>query len=154
MPAAAASTAAVPSAMRPTAATGGKHRLECKHPQCNDHEGNRRMRPFHDCTSKVDDPYHPGSAYYLPHNRQIQRPDAGLSLSSCSSFSIVDSLLRPYPDRLHERHPLLDLLLDERFVFRGRRSGRVHRKPVESDRKSTRLNSSHSQISYAVFCLK
>src|SRR5688572_31920922 len=25
---------------------------------------------------------------------------------------------------------------------------------VNSDRKSTRLNSSHSQISYAVFCLK
>src|SRR2546427_5948974 len=28
-----------------------------------------------------------------------------------------------------------------------------HRQPVR-DRKSTRLNSSHSQISYAVFCLK
>src|SRR2546430_4313403 len=27
-------------------------------------------------------------------------------------------------------------------------------KPVTEDRKSTRLNSSHSQISYAVFCLK
>src|SRR2546427_9127406 len=26
--------------------------------------------------------------------------------------------------------------------------------PSASDRKSTRLNSSHSQISYAVFCLK
>src|SRR2546430_10490201 len=26
--------------------------------------------------------------------------------------------------------------------------------PVDEDRKSTRLNSSHSQISYAVFCLK
>src|SRR2546430_8981994 len=26
--------------------------------------------------------------------------------------------------------------------------------PVALDRKSTRLNSSHSQISYAVFCLK
>src|SRR2546430_8728077 len=26
--------------------------------------------------------------------------------------------------------------------------------PVYADRKSTRLNSSHSQISYAVFCLK
>src|SRR2546430_12643883 len=26
--------------------------------------------------------------------------------------------------------------------------------PVSPDRKSTRLNSSHSQISYAVFCLK
>src|SRR2546430_11302994 len=27
-------------------------------------------------------------------------------------------------------------------------------KPGKPDRKSTRLNSSHSQISYAVFCLK
>src|SRR5688572_31560026 len=36
-------------------------------------------------------------------------------------------------------------------------SGFVLNKPVETrgeDRKSTRLNSSHSQISYAVFCLK
>src|SRR2546427_6958549 len=31
----------------------------------------------------------------------------------------------------------------------------LHREElVERDRKSTRLNSSHSQISYAVFCLK
>src|SRR2546430_14606593 len=28
------------------------------------------------------------------------------------------------------------------------------RQALEADRKSTRLNSSHSQISYAVFCLK
>src|SRR2546427_6441523 len=28
------------------------------------------------------------------------------------------------------------------------------RLPADGDRKSTRLNSSHSQISYAVFCLK
>src|SRR2546430_10200793 len=28
------------------------------------------------------------------------------------------------------------------------------RSPKDQDRKSTRLNSSHSQISYAVFCLK
>src|SRR3712207_7563998 len=36
----------------------------------------------------------------------------------------------------------------------GRRRSRV--RPVESqpDRKSTRLNSSHANISYAVFCLK
>src|SRR2546430_11835782 len=36
--------------------------------------------------------------------------------------------------------------------------GQLYRKPYPSaqcvDRKSTRLNSSHSQISYAVFCLK
>src|SRR2546427_6689931 len=51
---------------------------------------------------------------------------------------------------------------------RGRRRARRPRGPVrdrrargggvgdcrEQDRKSTRLNSSHSQISYAVFCLK
>src|SRR5438270_2553421 len=34
----------------------------------------------------------------------------------------------------------------------NRRASRVMGK--DSDRKSTRLNSSHSQISYAVFCLK
>src|SRR2546430_13629121 len=30
----------------------------------------------------------------------------------------------------------------------------VHRTAARPDRKSTRLNSSHSQISYAVFCLE
>src|SRR2546427_3224833 len=33
-------------------------------------------------------------------------------------------------------------------------SNPAHRPTIASDRKSTRLNSSHSQISYAVFCLK
>src|SRR2546430_5893647 len=32
--------------------------------------------------------------------------------------------------------------------------GSAHQYPRVADRKSTRLNSSHSQISYAVFCLK
>src|SRR2546427_11583915 len=40
----------------------------------------------------------------------------------------------------------------------GRRGGAVRARPSrgggDGDRKSTRLNSSHSQISYAVFCLK
>src|SRR2546430_10923078 len=31
---------------------------------------------------------------------------------------------------------------------------RLERGEIRPDRKSTRLNSSHSQISYAVFCLK
>src|SRR2546430_16869838 len=39
-----------------------------------------------------------------------------------------------------------------------RRDGNLHRQErrygEDRDRKSTRLNSSHSQISYAVFCLK
>src|SRR2546430_10544451 len=36
----------------------------------------------------------------------------------------------------------------------GRRQLRRSGAPRPRDRKSTRLNSSHSQISYAVFCLK
>src|SRR2546430_6230390 len=45
------------------------------------------------------------------------------------------------------RHPVLgELLLD--------RPARLRIAIAGGDRKSTRLNSSHSQISYAVFCLK
>src|SRR5689334_24698422 len=36
----------------------------------------------------------------------------------------------------------------------GRHSPRIRRMTSFIDRKSTRLNSSHSSISYAVFCLK
>src|SRR5438270_9554775 len=39
-------------------------------------------------------------------------------------------------------------------VLRGRPGELDLREGLELDRKSTRLNSSHSQISYAVFCLK
>src|SRR3712207_7509083 len=33
-------------------------------------------------------------------------------------------------------------------------AGQAHRGECDPDRKSTRLNSSHANISYAVFCLK
>src|ERR1041385_9287181 len=36
----------------------------------------------------------------------------------------------------------------------GRALRRSHRRSARPDRKSTRLNSSHGYISYAVFCLK
>src|SRR2546427_7155296 len=39
-------------------------------------------------------------------------------------------------------------------VVRGARDRRLPDVGPDRDRKSTRLNSSHSQISYAVFCLK
>src|SRR5256886_5483120 len=51
-------------------------------------------------------------------------------------------------ENFNARDPsILDLTL---APIRSREFARVH----PSDRKSTRLNSSHSQISYAVFCLK
>src|SRR2546427_4886586 len=48
---------------------------------------------------------------------------------------------------------------DSAVIFGARRRGPSSRGAAistrdERDRKSTRLNSSHSQISYAVFCLK
>src|SRR5688572_30994561 len=42
----------------------------------------------------------------------------------------------------------------EQQLRRGVRRDDVWRHAAVEDRKSTRLNSSHSQISYAVFCLK
>src|SRR6266446_8207274 len=53
-------------------------------------------------------------------------------------------------------HGDLDLRLVARFSRPCRHDGRVvvHRHFGIGDRKSTRLNSSHLVISYAVFCLK
>src|SRR3989442_6617139 len=51
---------------------------------------------------------------------------------------------------LCHRRDLLSLTLGFRVV----RGDLVRRKPSVRDRKSTRLNSSHVRISYAVFCLK
>src|SRR2546429_7390506 len=54
--------------------------------------------------------------------------------------------------RIEMRHAALHRGEDVRDRHRARVVG-VER-PLDSDRKSTRLNSSHGYISYAVFCLK
>src|SRR2546422_8405088 len=41
-----------------------------------------------------------------------------------------------------------------RYRRRGEEGGSDQRRASDEDRKSTRLNSSHGYISYAVFCLK
>src|SRR5438445_3936408 len=45
-------------------------------------------------------------------------------------------------------------LFREAFINRGRFAPSGQRSKCQRDRKSTRLNSSHANISYAVFCLK
>src|SRR3982750_4990082 len=58
------------------------------------------------------------------------------------------------------RRPPRSTLFPYTTLFRSRQLGSHHRFLhgdrwcVPGDRKSTRLNSSHDQISYAVFCLK
>src|SRR5438445_7955456 len=66
------------------------------------------------------------------------------------------STLFPYTTlfRSPSQAVVLELLALRVFCRRGRRHGRRGRCFAVQDRKSTRLNSSHANISYAVFCLK
>src|SRR2546430_7301574 len=54
--------------------------------------------------------------------------------------ALADKILA-YGRTVHQCYPTGDVVVSEGDL-------------AERDRKSTRLNSSHSQISYAVFCLK
>src|SRR2546430_10235981 len=75
-----------------------------------------------------------------------------------------DPLLRANPlTALEQRHGFvcsqnMCLVSVRHFADTSHRQSRIEllgfSKGVGLDRKSTRLNSSHSQISYAVFCLK
>src|SRR2546430_7885021 len=58
---------------------------------------------------------------------------------------VIGSSLSPKPSRKHSRRKLRCLWRPSLDLPASKRN---------RDRKSTRLNSSHSQISYAVFCLK
>src|SRR2546430_10800461 len=62
------------------------------------------------------------------------------------------STLFPYTTLF--RSVTADLHVTAAAYSRGAGSRCFPKRPSRSDRKSTRLNSSHSQISYAVFCLK
>src|SRR3712207_7220465 len=64
--------------------------------------------------------------------------------------------VRPFTDRDHRRAARRRGGDQRREVVRHlrRRRRRLHRRGDDRDWKSTRLNSSHANISYAVFCLK
>src|SRR3712207_8729968 len=69
------------------------------------------------------------------------------------------STLFPYTTLFRSLRSRLAVLLDRGEAAVGRqpqglRTGVEVAEAVEQDRKSTRLNSSHANISYAVFCLK
>src|SRR3712207_7139496 len=60
----------------------------------------------------------------------------------------------PAFSRAHEQPYSSEVQQHRRFSLTCDGSGCVYRRHEEADRKSTRLNSSHANISYAVFCLK
>src|SRR2546430_10626666 len=84
----------------------------------------------------------------------LSRPHRSEQAEQVLEAALVD-LLRPAP-AVHVRHVVLfgDHALRFDQVARVRAEQELHLVAVDQDRKSTRLNSSHSQISYAVFCLK
>src|SRR2546430_11034998 len=63
------------------------------------------------------------------------------------------STLFPYTTLFRSLHPTIASQVGEP-LHQYRAVGGGARRFESTDRKSTRLNSSHSQISYAVFCLK
>src|SRR5690606_39483181 len=86
-----------------------------------------------------------------------------LSPTKYVSLSLHDALpifLQPLPRNPHEKTVPARRVADEPPQLSGQvRSARAAgfscvREPDAGDRKSTRLNSSHVKISYAVFCLK
>src|SRR5256885_7842556 len=76
----------------------------------------------------------------------IRRPPRSTLFPYTTLFRSPCQCLRHVPDR----NRLIHLQVHGKRV--SMKNGRLHQQ--ERDRKSTRLNSSHLVISYAVFCLK
>src|SRR3712207_8023778 len=78
----------------------------------------------------------------------LDLPEGSLGISRRERLGVLEGhhfVLAGVDD--HERNPFARKLSG--FLFRPHRPG-----VYAQDRKSTRLNSSHANISYAVFCLK
>src|SRR2546430_8724415 len=84
---------------------------------------------------------------------------AACNLGQISSFFFFLMIRRPprstlFPYTTLFRSLVLEYERRRRFPILIFEKVTGHDIPIVTDRKSTRLNSSHSQISYAVFCLK
>src|SRR2546430_11252719 len=64
------------------------------------------------------------------------------------------STLFPYTTLFRSRERIRRAHAAHADMFISVHADTIRDRSVSGDRKSTRLNSSHSQISYAVFCLK
>src|SRR5256885_3564747 len=102
-------------------------------------------------------------SFFFSSRRRHTRLQGDWSSDVCSSDLVAAAALAVLESEQHLRHrdiaPLEQLLVGMREPDLSHRSGGLtllqpQRAVLEPDRKSTRLNSSHLVISYAVFCLK
>src|SRR3712207_8688848 len=92
----------------------------------------------------------------------IRRPPRSTLFPYTTLFRSLDTVRHRAPrdlltTSLHAARPCvnrLDRILSRRSARRAEASAAWDSPTDPSDRKSTRLNSSHANISYAVFCLK
>src|SRR5256886_10087406 len=87
----------------------------------------------------------PPRSTLFPYTTLFRSPYADLLWCETSGPDLDEA--RTFADGVHARFPGKMLAYNCSSSFNWR-------KKLDRDRKSTRLNSSHSQISYAVFCLK
>src|SRR2546430_12553287 len=92
--------------------------------------------------------------FFFSSRRRHTRFDCDWSSDVCSSDLLSTRFAREGDDALAAGRPLLGVPDLGRAGLRGRATCLWLARFMRRDRKSTRLNSSHSQISYAVFCLK
>src|SRR6267154_1241908 len=157
------------SARRPSCGRRAGLRREPSGPRAH---GKQRRRRRGDRKSTRLNSSHPSSSYAVfcskkkkrPHRNSTRRPGRR---TSCSS-SVVPMLVRLtfffndtatteiYTLSLHDALPISATPTSRSLQLEMKSTGSRSRNSSESrpDRKSTRLNSSHPSISYAVFCLK
>src|SRR5438034_7315306 len=89
----------------------------------------------------------PYTTLFRSYLKEVFLPDASVvrRLGETISTGESRSEAEGFVDRGENRRVAVSLVTAALFARDGR---------VEGDRKSTRLNSSHTVISYAVFCLK
>src|SRR2546427_3121109 len=92
-------------------------------------------------------------AVTLPRDpREESRPEPTVPLRAAAAGGDLTVLV--VDDEVALRNALLRFLARRGIRGEGVSDGAEALRVLQQDRKSTRLNSSHSQISYAVFCLK
>src|SRR5438477_5373163 len=81
----------------------------------------------------------------------IRRPPKSTLFPYTTLFRSIQDLTMSEPESARHKAAMWFLLENERAFFLACAEAGID---AEKDRKSTRLNSSHMSISYAVFCLK